>query len=59
LFGCAVAAGAATPQGTAAILNVGDEDVTTGFATLLPGVGDEEEEEEDGASSDTAGTGSC
>jgi hypothetical protein len=43
------AAAAATLQGTAAILNVGNEDVTTGFATLLPGVGDEEEEEEDGA----------
>ncbi|WIA11381.1 hypothetical protein OEZ85_011501 [Tetradesmus obliquus] len=34
-------------EGTAAILNVGDEDVTTGFATLLPGVGDEMEEEEE------------
>ncbi|KAF6261647.1 hypothetical protein COO60DRAFT_743720 [Scenedesmus sp. NREL 46B-D3] len=34
-------------EGTAAILNVGDEDVTTGFATLLPGAGDEEEEDEE------------
>jgi hypothetical protein len=45
----AVASGAVVSQGTAAILNVGDEDVTTGFATLLPGVGDEDEEDDDGA----------
>lgn len=31
-------------QGTAAVMNVGDEDVMSGFATLLPGAeGDEEE----------------
>lgn len=30
-------------QGTAAVMNVGDEDVMSGFATLLPGAeGDEE-----------------
>lgn len=40
-------------QGTAAVMNVGDEDVVSGFATLLPGL-DEDEEAEPGACADTA-----
>jgi hypothetical protein len=35
-----------TTQGTAAVMNIGDEDVMSGFATLLPGA---EADEEDGA----------
>jgi hypothetical protein len=33
------------PQGTAAVMNVGDEDVMTGYATMLPGIMDDDEEE--------------
>ncbi|KAF8065665.1 pentatricopeptide repeat-containing protein [Scenedesmus sp. PABB004] len=34
-------------EGTAAVMNVGDEDVASGFATLLPGSGDDDDEDDE------------
>lgn len=46
-------------QGTAAVMNVGDEDVMSGFATLLPGAEGDEEEGGAGEQTTTEKLGGC
>lgn len=40
-------------------MNIGDEDVASGFATLLPGAGDDEEADDEGMSIAVFVTSTC
>jgi hypothetical protein len=46
-------------QGTAAVMNVGDEDVMSGFATLLPGAEGDDEGADAGETAAVDGSCTC